>query len=92
MALIPLVPETKMVDAGKLIILGNLWVTKVTCLCSQLRPEILSRAFWSRPHDKDCLYILSSFKNSFSHILTLSLSLSLSLHFDFQKQLDLATL
>ena len=25
---------------------------------------------WSRPHDKDCLYILSSSKNSFSHILT----------------------
>ena len=37
---------------------------------------------WSRPHDKDCLYILSSSKNSFSHISTygdVSLSLSISL-------------
>ena len=25
---------------------------------------------WSRPHDKDCRYIFSSSKNSFSHILT----------------------
>ncbi len=30
MAVIPLVPETKMVDVGKLISLGNLLVRKVT--------------------------------------------------------------
>ena len=34
---------------------------------------------WSRPHDKDCLYILSSSKNSLSHILT-SRHSSLSLY------------
>ena len=48
---------------------------------------------WSRPHDKDCLYILCSSKNSYSYILTSRDStytdthiLSLSQNFDLQRQ------
>ena len=51
--------------------------------------------FWSRLHDKDCLYILSSFKNSFFPFRLAETTFSLhcdlqrqltSFHFDFQRQ------
>ena len=47
MAVIPLVPETKMVNVGKLISLENLLVRKVTwfVLTTPSAPLILSRAF-----------------------------------------------
>ena len=47
MAVIPLVPETKMVDVGKLTSLGNLLVRKVTWFVptTTSAPLILSRAF-----------------------------------------------
>ena len=42
---------------------------------------------WSQPNDKDCLYILSSSKNSLSYTLTSrDNTLSLSLHCDLQRQ------
>ena len=97
MAVIPLVPETKMVDVGKLISPGNLLVRKISLFVFTTTSAtlILSRAFEA---DKHCLYILSFFKNSLSYILTYrdsthtrthththththSLSLSLSLTF-----------
>ena len=100
MVVMPLVPETKMVDVGKLISLGNLLVRNVTWLlltltCATL---ILSRAF-----GVNCMtwiaYIYSRIPHcdfqrqhtlSLSLFLSLSLSLSLSiylsiLHFDFQQ-------
>ena len=97
MAMMPLVPETKMKDVGKVISVGNLLVRKVTCLVLTTTSAtlIFVPCIWSRLHDKDCLYILSSPKNSLSytvtyrdstHTLTLSVSLSVSLfllHFDF---------
>ena len=93
MAVIPLVPETKMVDVGKLIYRGNLLVRKVRwfVLTTTSAPLVFISRIWSRPHDKDCLYIFSSSKNPLSHIL-ISRDSTLSLHFDFQKHLDLATL
>ena len=46
---------------------------------------------WSRPHDKDCLYILSSSNNSFSFILTSrDNTLSHSLHCALQRQHSLS--
>ena len=47
MAVIPLVPETKMMDVGKLISLGNLLVRKVTWFVPTTTPApyFLSRAF-----------------------------------------------
>ena len=45
---------------------------------------------WSRPHNKDCRYILSSSKNSLSQILTYRDSTP-SFYFDLQKQLELAS-
>ena len=84
MAVIPLVPETSgitwtSVDVGKQISLGNQLVRKVTwfVLTTTSAPLILSRTW---PHDKDCLCILSSSKNSLSHILT-SWDSTLSLFF-----------
>ena len=73
MAAMPLVPETKVADAGKLISLGNLLVRKVTwlALTTTSATLILSRAFGA-----DCMtsiaymYILSSSKNSFFFIST----------------------
>ena len=61
-----------MVDIGKLMSLENLLVRKVTwfVLTTTSAPLIFIPHIWSRPHDKDCLYILSSSKNLFSHILT----------------------
>ena len=47
MAVIQHVPETKMVDVGKVISLGHLLVRKFTCfvLTNTSAPLILSRAF-----------------------------------------------
>ena len=68
----PPVPETKVADVGKLISLGNLLVRKVTwfVLTTTSVTLIFVPRFWSRLHDKNCLYILSSFKNSFLSIST----------------------
>ena len=97
MALMPLVPETNMADVGKLISLGNLLVRKLTWLVLTTTSEVLISVprFWGRLHDKDCLYILSSFKNSLfpfrftettcSHTLRLT-ETTHSFHFDFQRQ------
>ena len=79
---IPLVPETKMVDVGKLItreLIGQ--KSHMICIHNYVRIFDFIPRFWSCPPDKDCLYILSSSKNSFSHILisrdsTLSISIS----------------
>ena len=114
MAVMPLVPETKMADVGKLISLGNLLVWKVREMsvkkisiipfntflvykrktCTQSIFSVCLSVFqiflflvsahnyvrnfdfvphiWNRLHDKDCLYIFSSSKHSFSYILTSS--------------------
>ena len=71
MAMMPLVPETKMADVGKLISLGNLLVRKVTwlVLTTTSATLIFVPCIWSRLHDKDCLYILSSSKHSLSYIV-----------------------
>ena len=91
MAVMPLIPETKMADGGKLISLGNLLVRKVTWLVftTPSATLILSRAFGA-----DCMtriaYIYSCLPRT--HSLTLWLTetahthtLSLSLTFDFQQ-------
>ena len=72
MAVISLLPETKIVDAGKLISLGNLLVRKIMwfVLSTTFAPLILSRAFGADHMIRICLYILSSSNNSFSHVLT----------------------
>ena len=68
MTMIPLVPETKIADVGKLISLGNLLVRKVTglVLTTTSATLIFVPRIWSQLHDKDCLYKLSSSKNSYS--------------------------
>ena len=66
----PLVPETKMADVGKLISLGNLLARKTMwlVLTTMSATSILSHVFWSLLHDKDCLYMLSSSNiHSLSH-------------------------
>ena len=77
MAVIPLVPEKKkkMADIGKLISLGNQLVRKVTwfLLTTMSTTLIFVPCIWSRPHDKDCLYILV-----FQELIIL--------HFDLQRQ------
>ena len=81
MAVIPLVPETKMADVGKLISLGNLVVRKVTwfVLTTTSATLILSRGFGA-----DCMtriaYIYSR------------LSRTHSFHFDFLGQHTLSLL
>ena len=54
MAVIPLVPETKMVDIGKLISLKNLLVKKVMwfVLTTTSTPLIFIPRIWNQPHDK----------------------------------------
>ena len=66
MAVMPLVPETKMADVGKLISFGNLLVKKshVVWAHNYVRNFDFVSWFWSRLDHKNCLYILSSFKNS----------------------------
>ena len=62
MAVMSLVPETKMADVGKLISLGNLLVRKFTWLVLTTTPEtfIWSRAF-GVDHTTRIAYIYSSF-------------------------------
>ena len=71
MAVMPLVPETEMAVVGKLISLGNLFVRKVTwlVLITTSATLIFVPRIWNRLYDKDCLYILSSSKHSFSYIV-----------------------
>ena len=87
----PLVPETKIADVGKLISFGNLLVRKITwfVLITTSATLILSRDFGA-----DCMtriaYIYSRLSRTHSFYFdsqtqhSLSLSLSLSLTFDFQ--------
>ena len=90
----PLVPETKMVDIGKLISLGNLLVRKVTwlVLTTTSATLILSRAFGAdrmtriayiyslpRTHYLHCDF-QRQHTHTHTHTLSLSLSLSLSFH------------
>ena len=100
MVVVPLVPDTKMVDVRKLISVGNLLVRKVTwlVLTTTSATLILSRAFGA-----DCMtriaYIYSRLPSTHSLTFftyrdsTLSLILSIAtfrdntlslLHFDFQ--------
>ena len=83
MAVIPLVPETKMVDVGKLISLGNLLVRKVTwfVLTTTSATLILSRAFKANCMTK-IAYIYSRLPRTHYTVSTFSLSF----HFDFQRQ------
>ena len=75
MAVIPLVPETKMVDVGKLISLGNLLVWKISwfVLTTTSATLILSRAFGADRMTR-IAYIHSRFPRTHS------------LHFDLQRQ------
>ena len=75
MALILLVPETTMVDVGKLISLGNLLVKKFTwlVLTTTSATLILSRAFGA-----DCMTRIAYMYSS--------LQITHSFHFDFQRQ------
>ena len=97
MAVMPLVHETKMVDVGKVISFRNLLVRKVTwsVLTTTSATLIFVPRFWSWLHDKNCLHILSSFKNSFFPFRLTKTTRSFTLwltetthssHFDFQKQ------
>ena len=96
MAMMPLVPETKMTDIGKLISLRNLLIRKVTglVLTTTFATLILSRDFGA-----DCItriaYIYSSFKNSFFPFQLTETTRYLTLRFsetthpfnlDFQRQ------
>ena len=67
MAVIPLVPETKMVDVSKLISLENLLMRKVTwlVLTTMSAPLILSRAFGA-DHMTRIAYIYSHFPRTHS--------------------------
>ena len=86
MAVIPLVPETKMVDVGKLISFGNLLVRKVTWseLTTTSATLILSRAFGTDRMTR-IVYIYSRLPrtHSLSH-LHLQRQHSL-IHFDLQQ-------
>ena len=68
MAVIPLVPETKMVDVSKLISLGQ--ESHLICVHNYVCTFDFVPHIWRQPHDKDCLYILLSSTNFLSHILT----------------------
>ena len=59
MAVMPLVPETMMADVGKLIGLRNLLVKEshVVCALNYIHNFDFVLRFWSRLHDKNCLYI-----------------------------------
>ena len=82
MAVMPLVPETKIADVGKLISLGKLLVRKVTwlVLTTTSATLILSRAFGA-----DCMR-----KIAFQELILFHLKLqrkhTLSLHCDLQRQ------
>ena len=90
MAVIPLVPETKMADACKLIRLCNLLVRKVTwfVLTNTSATLILSLAFGADLMTR-IAFIYSRLPRTHSLTFWLpetTLSLCLSLHFDLQKQ------
>ena len=75
MAVIPLVLETKKADVGKLMSrepIGH--ESHVISARNYVHNFDLVPRIWSRLHDKDCLYILSSSKNSLSYSLNLPLS------------------
>ena len=57
MAVMPLVPETKMAEVGKLISLGNLYIqeTHVVSAHNYVHNFNFVPRFWSLLHDKDCL-------------------------------------
>ena len=78
MAVMPLVPETKMADVGKLI---SHVVSTHNYVCTF---DFVLR-IWSWLHDKDCLYILSSSKNTLSPFWLTETTHSLS-HFHLQRQ------
>ena len=67
MAVILLVSNTKIADVGKLISLGEPigQESHVVCANNYVCNFDFVPLIWSRLHDKDCLYILSSSKNSF---------------------------
>ena len=97
MVVIPLVPETKMADVGKLISLGNLLVRKVTwlVLITTSATLILSREFGANCMTR-IAYIYSRLSRTHSfpfrltettRFLTLRLTETThSFHFDFQRQ------
>ena len=92
MALMPLVPKTKMADVGKLISLGNLLVRKVTWLVLTTRSAtlILSCVFGANCMTR-IAYIYSPLPRT--HSLTLRLTdTTHSLHFDSQRQHTLSLL
>ena len=97
--MISLVPETMMVDVGKLISLGYLLVRKVTwlVLTTTSTTLILSRAFGADRMTR-IAYIYSRFPitHSLSHFHFLTLWLTETahtlLHFDFQRQHSLSPL
>ena len=71
MAVLPLVPETKMADVGKLITRKPIGQeSHVVSVHNYVRNFDFVPRIWSRLCDKDCLYILSSSKNSLSYIAT----------------------
>ena len=99
----PLVPETKIADDGKLINVGILLVRKVTwfVFTTMSATLIFVPLFSSRLHDKNCLYILSSFQQLIfpfrltetTRSLTLRLTeTTLSFNFNFQRQFSLTRL
>ena len=67
MAVMPLVPETKMADVGKLI--GQ--KRQVVSAQNYVHNFGFVPRIWSGLYDKDCLYMLSSSKHSFSYIFLL---------------------
>ena len=92
MALMPLVPETKMADVGKLISLGNLLVRKVTWLVLTTTSEIL---ILSHDFGADCMtrivYIYSCFSKTHSFHFDSQRQHAL-IHCDLQRQLTLSIL
>ena len=93
--MIPLVPETKMVDVAKVISLGNLLVRKVTwfVLTTTPVPLILSRAFGANCMTRIAyIYSLTFWLPETALFLSLSLSLSHThRHFDLQRQHSLSS-
>ena len=83
MAVMPLVPETKMADVGKLISPGNLLTRKTTwvVLTTTSATSILSRVFGAYCMTKISINILI-FQHSFSFHYNFQREHSHSLHFD----------
>ena len=89
----PLVPETKMADLGKLISLGKLLVRKVTWLV--LTTTSATLIFFSRDFGADCMtriaYIYSRLSRTHSFHFDSQRQHALS-HCDLQRQLALSIL